>query len=242
MTPQRIRLGMLTPSSNTVLEPVTAAMLAEMPHVSAHFSRLAVLTISLEQASQSQFYHAPMLAAAQLLADARVHSICWNGTSAGWLGFERDKALCQAIAEGCGIPATSAVLGFNQAFHKMGIKRLGLVSPYVGEIEAGIIANYRAIGIDVVSSERLDISDNFAFSEIDEPTVAAMCREVAKAQPDGIAIYCTNVNGAELASELEQELGLPIFDSAAVAVWAGMRTAGAQLSPLRSWGRLFRHQ
>jgi len=30
---------MLTPSSNTALEPVTAAMLANLPEVTAHFSR-----------------------------------------------------------------------------------------------------------------------------------------------------------------------------------------------------------
>ena len=32
-----VRLGMLTPSSNTALEPITSAMLAGMPEVSAHF-------------------------------------------------------------------------------------------------------------------------------------------------------------------------------------------------------------
>jgi hypothetical protein len=30
---------MLTPSSNTVLEPLTAAMLADLPDVTAHFAR-----------------------------------------------------------------------------------------------------------------------------------------------------------------------------------------------------------
>jgi maleate isomerase len=42
-------LGMLTPSSNTVLEPVTTAMLAEVPEVSAHFGRFAVTEIALSQ-------------------------------------------------------------------------------------------------------------------------------------------------------------------------------------------------
>ena len=37
-----------------------------------------------------------MLKAADLLADAKVQSICWNGTS-GWLGFEKDSALIAEI-------------------------------------------------------------------------------------------------------------------------------------------------
>jgi len=45
----RTLLGMLTPSSNTVLEPVTTALLAEVPEASAHFGRFAVTEIALSQ-------------------------------------------------------------------------------------------------------------------------------------------------------------------------------------------------
>ena len=46
----RVFLGMLTPSSNTVLEPVTTAMLAGLPEVTAHFSRFKVTEIALSGA------------------------------------------------------------------------------------------------------------------------------------------------------------------------------------------------
>ena len=72
MMTRRVRLGMLTPSSNTVLEPVCAAMLAGIPEVSAHFSRFRVTDISLDAAALEQFRTQPMVNAASLLADARV--------------------------------------------------------------------------------------------------------------------------------------------------------------------------
>ena len=50
-----VRLGMLTPSSNTVLEPVTTAMLAGLPEVSVHFSRFRVTEIALSADSLAQF-------------------------------------------------------------------------------------------------------------------------------------------------------------------------------------------
>jgi maleate isomerase len=235
-----IRLGMLTPSSNTVLEPVIAEMLREAPGVSCHFSRFRVLQISLGEGSQAQFELEPMLAAAELLADAKVHSICWNGTSAGWLGFNQDERMCAAITERTGIPSHSAVLGFNALFAGQGVQRLGLVSPYIEDVQRRIIANYAAAGIETVADERLDISENYAFAEVSVETVEAMCRRVAKARPDGIAIYCTNVDGAALAPRLEQELGIPIYDSGAVALWAGLRAAGAEMTPYSRWGRLFK--
>jgi maleate cis-trans isomerase len=46
-----IRLGMLTPSSNTVLETATVAMIADLSNVSAHFSRFRVTQIGLQTAS-----------------------------------------------------------------------------------------------------------------------------------------------------------------------------------------------
>ena len=90
-------LGMLTPSSNTLLEPVCSNMLAGLPEVTAHAGRFRVTEISLGTQALGQFTNAPMITASQLLADAKCHSICWNGTSAGWLGFDSDRKLCTDI-------------------------------------------------------------------------------------------------------------------------------------------------
>ncbi|MGH8674046.1 MAG: Asp/Glu/hydantoin racemase, partial [Burkholderiales bacterium] len=102
---ERVFLGMLTPSSNTTLEPVTARMLAGLPEVTPHFGRFRVTEIGLSRRALGQFGLEPMLAAAELLADARCHAICGNGTSAGWLGVARDRELGAAIEERTGVPA-----------------------------------------------------------------------------------------------------------------------------------------
>ena len=90
---ERVLLGMLTPSSNTALEPLTSAIVAGLPEVSAHFGRFRVRRIALSDDALAQFEIGPMLAAAELLADAKVDVICWNGTSAGWLGLDADVPL-----------------------------------------------------------------------------------------------------------------------------------------------------
>jgi maleate isomerase len=100
-----IRLGMLTPSSNTTLEPVTTAMLAPLTSVSLHFSRFRVTDIALTGDALAQFDDRPILAAADLLAHARVDVIAWNGTSSGWLGFDADRRLCERIEAATGIRA-----------------------------------------------------------------------------------------------------------------------------------------
>ena len=103
-----VRLGVLTPSSNTALEPLTSALVAGVPGASAHFSRFKVTEIALDDRALGQFDDSKILAAAELLADAKVDAIGWSGTSSGWLGFDADLRLCERIRERTGIPATTA--------------------------------------------------------------------------------------------------------------------------------------
>ncbi len=235
----RALLGMLTPSSNTVLEPVCADIIHDLPDVSVHFSRFTVTEISTSDQALGQFSYEPMLNAASLLADARVGSICWNGTSAGWLGFERDQDLCARIEDRTGIRATSTVLAMVDCFRALNIEKIGLVTPYIDDIQTMIDANFAKEGFPVVGEEHLGVSENFAFSLISEQQLAAMTRRVADTDPDAIVIFCTNLNGARIAAQLEPELGIPVLDSISLAVLAGMRAVGVDTSPLSSWGRMF---
>lgn len=236
----RTLIGMLTPSSNTVLEPYTAALLGElMPEVTAHFQRFTVKEISLSETALAQFDPAPLLEAAGLLNDARMDVIAWNGTSASWLGFEADRRLCAAITEVTGAPATTSVLALNEALDRTGVTRLGLVTPYLDDIQAAIIDNYRAEGIEVVAERHLNDRGNFSFSEYDEATLAEMVREVAKAKPEAITILCTNLRGAGIVPELERELGIPIYDSVSVTVWKTLALAGVDPARITGWGGLF---
>lgn len=237
--PAPLRLGMITPSSNTVLEPMTAALLAETPHISAHAARIRVTSISMGGGSVAQFDTAPMLEAARLLADAKVGSICWNGTSAGWLGPKRDRAVLAEIGAATGVPSTSALLATLEALALLEVSGFGLVTPYVAEVQARVRENLEAAGFACVADRRLDITDNFAFAEVPEATVERMIREVAADGAPAVVVLCTNLRGARLAARLEAELGITLLDSVSVALWGAIRAAGGDPAAIRGWGRLF---
>jgi maleate isomerase len=237
--PRPVRLGMLTPSSNTVLEPVTVAMLAELPEVTAHFSRFKVTEIALSDRALSQFDDTEMLRAAELLAHAKVDVIAWNGTSAAWRGFETDERLCERIQSATGIPASTSVLAFRELFERNEIHRVGLVTPYDDDVQAKIIANWSRSGFVCSAERHLGLNDNFSFATVEPEKIATMVRTVAGEGCDAVAIVCTNMRGAALAAQLEAELGIPVYDSIATTVLKGLCVAGVNPDRVHGWGRLF---
>ncbi|MFD1561275.1 aspartate/glutamate racemase family protein [Paraburkholderia silviterrae] len=236
---KRTLLGMLTPSSNTALEPLTSAMVAGLPDVSAHFARFPVTEISLSDQALGQFDDTKILQAAELLADAKVDVIGWNGTSSGWLGFEADERLCRRITEATGIPATTSVLALNEILRKTGADEFGLVTPYLEEVQDKIVANYRSVGLNCVAERHLGLKDNFSFSEVTADQIREMVLAVAAARPRAITTFCTNLKAAHLVSALEEETGIPVYDTISTVVWKSLQLAGYDTRRVKGWGRLF---
>jgi maleate isomerase len=237
--PRTLRLGVLTPSSNTALEPLISALAAEVAGCSAHFSRFKVTEIGLTPKALGQFDEDKILAAAELLADAKVDVIGWSGTSSGWLGFDADRRLIERIREHTGIGATTAVLSLNELLALRGIERLALVTPYSADVQQRIVDNYRALGIAIVAERHLGITVNHEFALVGPDRLRSLVREVAAARPDAIATYCTNLRAAQLADAVESELGIALLDTVSTTVWGQLRAIGADPTQVRGWGRLF---
>lgn len=230
------RIGMLTPSSNTVLEPLTSAMAAQLGGVSAHFSRFTVTEIGLGKSALGQFDTAPMLAASELLAHAKVDVISWNGTSASWLGLESDTKLIEEIQARTSIRASTCVLSMMDAMRAAGVQSYGLVTPYTSDVQNKIVYNFSKHGLQCTDEVHFGISDNFSFGEVTTDIIADGIRKVAKSAPDAIMILCTNLAGAGIARALEDETGVMILDSVAVTVWGALRAAGQSTEGLQTWG------
>lgn len=231
---------MLVPSSNTVLEPCTSAIFgASGGQATAHFARFRVVEISMTEAAQGQFALPPILEAAERLAEAKPDLIAWNGTSAAWLGLDRDRALCEAITARTGIAATSTMLAYEPILNAGRIGRIGLVTPYLGEIQTRIIANFAAQGMVVTDEAHLEDRGNHSFSDHSPETVAGLVRQVARSGPQAVAIICTNFRGAPVAEDLEAELGIPVLDSVAVTAAFCLKLAGADPARVRGWGSVF---
>nr|WP_181726389.1 aspartate/glutamate racemase family protein [Klebsiella oxytoca]QHU24181.1 Maleate cis-trans isomerase [Klebsiella oxytoca] len=237
---KRIRLGVLTPSSNTALEPLTQLLLTELPEVSVHFSRFGVTEIALNDSALGQFQCERILDAARLLADAKVDIIGWSGTSAGWLGFDTDVELCAAILKATGIPATTSVLALNKAPEAYRVRRLGLVTPYIADVQEKIISNYTQLNIDASCESHLSLQNNFSFAGVDQLTLEHQVASVVAAGAEAVTTFCTNLQAAHYVEQWEHQFSVPVFDTVVTVVWDMLRAVGVDTRRVTGWGQLMK--
>jgi maleate isomerase len=235
---ERRKVGHITPSSNTVLEPLTSLMSRPLDgEVSHHFTRIKVEAISLQPRHTGQFGAESMLAAAELLGDAAVDAIVWNGTSGGWNGIDADRDMCTLISERTGIASSTSTLAQLELLERLGIERCGLAVPYTDDVSARIAEVFTAEGLDIVGLAGAGVSDNREMALVSDELIRSLARSADRPDADCILLYCTGMAGGHLVAELEAELGKPVFDSVAVTLWKALCMVGIE-PRLHGWGSM----
>ena len=236
------KVGFITPSSNTALEPLTMAMTQQISsRISTHFSRVPVRNLTLHSQDIDQFQTQKMLDAASLLADGGLDAILWNGTSGSWTGkgFEADLELCEEIQRNTGVLASTASLAQVDVLKQYGVKNFGLAVPYVEEPTLKIIESYGQRGFTAVKSARLDETVNKVIGNTPFERIRHLLREADSPDAECVVVACTNLPAAVMLDEMEAELGKPVFDSIAVTLWKALKMTGIDV-PLHGWGKLLR--
>jgi len=236
------KIGFITPSSNTALEPLTYLMLSNLSDiVSVHFERLPVQTLTLDSGDVAQFQAEKMEHAARLLQDAKVDAILWNGTSGGWTGegLDADRRICERITAATGIPASTTSLAQAEVFQRYGITRYGLAVPYEEGPSTMMARTYQAEGFEAVSRAMSGERVNTVIGAMPFDQIRRLLRDADSPQAQCLMVGCTNLPATVLIDEIEAELGKPVFDSIAVTLWKALRMVGID-RPIHGWGTLLR--
>ena len=229
------RIAMLTPSSNSVVEPWCYEILKNSPDISLHFNRVEVLRIDKDLLSLSQFQDEAMLKGFELLSHVKPSIIGWNGTSASWLGLDRDRNLIEEVHKMTGCKVITSSLSILEALRLLKINNIGLVTPYVSSIQEKIIKNFESEKLNCVSEKHFSLTDNFSFSEVSEDKISKAVGSVIDDGAQAVIILCTNLAGARVAPILEEKYGIPVLDSVFLTVWGAFRAINQDTKTLSQW-------
>lgn len=217
----RARLGMLLASGNQAAEPQFWAMLPQ--GVSLHTTRLK-LTGSSEQDLLSSV--ARVEDAAALVADAGVNLILFQMTAVATFSAKLEESILQRIALASGKPVTATSEALIAALRALSAKRIVMVSPYSRPINEREAAYLRGFGFEVLGLAGLDCSTASAMMAVTPQRWKSFTLDHRDQRADAYVVSCTTVRSADVAQELEQELGRPVVTSNTAAAWHCMRKMG----------------
>src|SRR4029077_19030012 len=119
--------GVLIPSTNTTVE----AELSRLPHgYQAHYGRLLSSTPGHPFAPRrdEDIDHQ-----AKLLGTAKVEMVILIQTSASLFADDYDETVTRRMSAAAGVPAITSAQAVGRSLRALGVRRIGLVSPYSEE-------------------------------------------------------------------------------------------------------------
>ncbi len=210
------RVGLLIPSSNSVLE---AALWRRLPGwATLHPARLFV-TESSEAAVRG--IHQAIPEAARLVGTVRPHLIVVGCTSVSGVGNgSLEDELAPAVEAATGAPVLTVLPGVVGAARELGCRRLVLVTPHGAEVDALVIRGLERAGVQVTAVHSMGIRDNFELGRVPPREILRFVgdRVAVPAGGEGLFLSCTNFRSVEALPALRRRYGPRVFSSVGVLV------------------------
>jgi maleate isomerase len=177
-------------------------------------------------------------AAAERLAWARPQVItfaCTTGSLVKGPGW--DKVLRDRIEARTGVQATTTSTAVLAAFEALGVRSLGIATPYIDELNRREREFFEAQGYRVVAIRGLGILDDREIGAQSPQTAYRLAREVDRADVECLFISCTNFPTIPIVATLERDTGKAVVTSNQATIWDSLRRAGVR-ERISGFGRL----
>lgn len=221
------RVGLLIPSSNTVME---VDFYRHLPaSATVHTGRMYLEATTVEGEEEMLDRHA--LPAAGNVATARPDLVVFGCTSAGALrGNAYDAELCRRISDVTGKPTVSVIESVRRKLAALEARRIAVLTPYIEDLNVRIRASVEDDGIEVAAIHGMGIRVNFDLAMVEPPEILAFAREKLGPRPqvDALFISCTNYQAVATLPQLRQAYDLPVVTSNQAALEAVRRALGLE--------------
>lgn len=219
----RLRLGMLVPSVNRVVEPELPSMLPE--GVAVHTTRLRLvgggpdellaMTEKLEEA-------------AELVSHAGVDLIVFHCTAVSTFDVGMEARLKARITKTTGKPAITTSEALVAAFRALNAKRIVLLSPYPRDVNEREVVFFRHHQISVLHEVGLDLQGGAAYADVEPAAWYKLAMANQRDDADAYFLSCTTIRATPVIAMLERDLGKPVVTSNQAMIWHALRTGGVR--------------
>ena len=139
-------------------------------------------------------------------------------------GLAGEQALRETMLQNGAREAVTTSGALIEALGELGVRRVGLGTPYVAEIGDRLPTFCAEAGFEPVSAAHLALPD--VVHELTDDAVRELARAAFAPAAEAVFLACTGVPTVHLLAELRDELGVPVLSANQVTMWAALRRAG----------------
>lgn len=239
---ERLRVGLIVPSTNTVAEPEYHEMAPW--GVTVQTGRLRIT--DPQTGSDAAFLRlmeqvrGSMEETIEALITCRPDHLALGMTAVAFLGGrEGEERLRTAMEERSGLPVTTGPSAMAQALGVYGVSRIAVISPYQPYAEGEVESFFASAGHKVVRMVSLRSENATSIAEVPGTRLWRIIHEIDSAGVEAIVQVGTNLAMARLADEAERSLGKPVLAINTATLWYVLRHSGVN-DRFEGFGSLFR--
>src|SRR5712692_5040374 len=225
----RAKMGVLGPSTNTIVEPDYYMMAP--PGVTLHYARIYIPDGRL--GSDDEFVHLMEQIRANLdqaIVEVKTaepdYLIMGMSSETFWDGAAGNERFTRHVEDLSGLRVATGAAACQRALQTLGVRRLGVITPYQPVADGQVRRYFADCGYDVVALEGLRCPTAVQIAHVTEDRLHAAIRAVDGPDVEAIVQAGTNLSMVRLADAAERELGKPVIAINAATFWYALRDCG----------------
>ncbi|MEA2773176.1 MAG: maleate isomerase [Acetobacteraceae bacterium] len=229
---ERRHFGVLIPSTNTTVE--------------IEYTRHLPATLQFHVGRCGKAANTPfspsldedVIRQSKLLGDAKVEVITLAQTSASLFDDDYDTRVKAQMSSNAGVPAVTSAEAIGEAVRALGMKRIGIVTPYSAEvIQRAKQYLEMKYGLQVLGMEGFGATDAYAIGKLDANMAFEALQRVDTPEIEVLIVPGGNFPTMPWIAAWERALGKPVITTNQATLWGALGVMNLN-NPMPGLGRL----
>jgi len=237
---RRGRLGVIAPSTNTVVEHDLAMIRPD--GVTFHTGRMYIENPALDSDESfelllGEIRQSITTAIRDVMTAKPTHLLMGMSAETFWGGIAGNAAFEKRVHDQSGLSVTTGARSCRDALSAFGAERIGVFSPYQPVADRQVSAYFTEAGFEVATVTGLRCESATSIAEVHEAEINHIVEQVDGPDVDAIVQVGTNLSFVRQAAALEAELGKPVLAINVATLWHALRTTGID-DRIHGFGRI----
>jgi maleate isomerase len=223
-----LRIGLIVPSSNTVMEPDFHQYIGRAGTVST--TRIFLEDVTRD--AELRMLEDELPKAVDLIRTTAPDVVVFGCTSAGALGtLAHDDGIGEIIQKGVGVRVVTVLGAVLAKLRTIGPRNVALFTPYTVDLTNCVASSLAEAGYPPVKAVGMCVRANLEIGRVPPSEIIRFVEsQIEGLVPDCLFLSCTNWHAIEAIEPLQQKLGIPVVTSNQAAIDEVRQAADNRLS------------